>query len=327
MRKSLLCLTLALALLCSGSLALASTMPDYAYVYATLNQRLSSRTGPGTRYDDDAMTLNSVNAGTSLRVLSKAYDRPNSRWWVQVEFTYRSVQYRVYTGEQRFYDLNLYSIPEEYELGSCKSTDWGISECYAGPGMSFAPMKSIPANTACTIWGYEENYYEDTDYLMVEYYDNYARCYRRCWVKEWAVDDEYMYYGWPNSGYTGSTSSSSSSSSSYSSSSSSSSSYSSSSSSSSSSQYGWPLGTICRVRSTSGRVRTGPGTGYSEAGYVNQGEEYEILEVRMGDTGKDWYKVRGKNFGTAWLSSGIVSVWYNGTRYDYGTANGWPISP
>ena len=89
-------------------------------------------------------------------------------------------------------------------------------------------------------------------------------------------------------------------------------------------QSNWPVGTTCRVRSTSGRVRTGPGTDYAEAGYVNQGQEFEILDIRSGNTGKDWYLISGY-FGTAWVSSGIVSVWYNGVRYDNGTVNGNPI--
>ena len=90
------------------------------------------------------------------------------------------------------------------------------------------------------------------------------------------------------------------------------------------SQGAWPVGTICRIRSSSGNVRSGPGTDYGGIGYVNQGQEFQILELRSGNTGKDWYKISGY-FGTGWVSSGIVSVWYNGTQYNNGTVNGAPL--
>ncbi len=197
MRKALFCLVCAAVMVfSSAATVLAKTMPDYSYVYATLNRRLSSRSGPGTRYDDDALTINSIGDGTSLRVLSKSFDSPNDRWWVQVEITYNGSLYRVYTGEQRFYSLNMNAIPTEYQLGTCR-VNFSVSDAYWGPGTSYRRAKTVPAGTSCAIWGYEENYYEDRDYIQIEYYDSVSRCYRRCWVPEWAVDDEYMYYGWP----------------------------------------------------------------------------------------------------------------------------------
>ena len=197
MKKRLFTLACAARLLLSFTLtAHAATLPEYSYYYATLKQRLSSRSGPGTRYDEDALTINSISDGTTLRVLSRSYDSANDRWWMQVEITYQGTLYRVYTGEQRFYSLNMSAVPTEYQLGTCRVA-YAISDAYWGPGTGYRRAKTVPAGTSCAIWGYEENAYEDRDYIQIEYYDSGSRCYRRCWVPEWAVDDEYMYYGWP----------------------------------------------------------------------------------------------------------------------------------
>ena len=297
MKKTWFCLLCVLVMTLSWTVSLAATMPDYSWYYATLNQRISSRTGPGTQYDEDAFTVNSIGAGTSLRILSKSYDAPNERWWVQTEITYQGVQYRVYTGEQRFSYLDLNAIPTEYQLGECYTGAHMVLECYAGPGRDYQALPSISDYTSCTIWGYEENVLEDTDYIQVEYYDYTSGCYRRCWCAEWWMDSETMYDGWPSPEETSVTPQP---------------------------QITWPIGTTCRVISTSGNARSGPGTDCSRVGYVNQGQEYEILDVSVESSGKDWYLITG-NFGTGWVSSGIVSVWLNGTRYDYGTRNLVPI--
>ena len=197
MKKALVCLVCAAVMVFSCTAAApARTMPDYSYVYATLNRKLSGRSGPGTRYDDDALTAGSLGDGTSLRVLSKSYDSANGVWWVQVEISYNGSMSRIYTGEQRFYSLNMNAVPTEFQLGTCR-VSYAISDAYWGPGTGYRRAKTVPAGTSCAICGYEENYGEDRDYIQIEYYDSASRCYRRCWVPEWAVDDEYMYYGWP----------------------------------------------------------------------------------------------------------------------------------
>ena len=88
----------------------------YADVTGTLNQRLSTRTGPSTKYDEPGTFL---RAGDRVTVLSKAWDDVNEIWWLQVEFRSGGEKYRAYTGLKRFSDVNINSIPEEYPLGSC----------------------------------------------------------------------------------------------------------------------------------------------------------------------------------------------------------------
>ena len=58
---------------------------SYAYVNATLNSRLATRTGPSTTYDEPGSFF---SAGHNVTVLSRAYDTRNNIWWVQVEFIY-----------------------------------------------------------------------------------------------------------------------------------------------------------------------------------------------------------------------------------------------
>ena len=51
--------------------------------------------------------------------------------------------------------------------------------------------------------------------------------------------------------------------------------------------------------------------------YILQGQKFEVLDRQMGDTGKDWYKIR--LYGQlCWISSGLVIVDGNkeGTAYD-----------
>ncbi len=161
----------------------------YASVTAVSNQRIATRTGPGTQYDEPGSFY---KAGTSVKVVSKAYDADNGIWWVQVELTYQGTPMWVYTGLKRIDNLNLDSIPEEYVIGRCR-TSMRLTGKY-GPGPRFATIKAaVPAGVECDIYGYA--YVESGDYIQIEFYDKSAGCYRRAWVQDAMVDDYEMYYG------------------------------------------------------------------------------------------------------------------------------------
>ncbi len=81
----------------------------------------------------------------------------------------------------------------------------------------------------------------------------------------------------------------------------------------------WPVGVSCRVVVNEGRARSGPGTDYSVVGYVFAGNTFTVLEYRMGNTGKDWYRINLAGM-TAWISSAMVEI--NG--HQGGTINGIP---
>lgn len=82
----------------------------------------------------------------------------------------------------------------------------------------------------------------------------------------------------------------------------------------------WPVGVKCKVTVKTGNARSGPGSDYPMAGIVYAGDQFTILDFRMGNTGKDWYKIN-YNGNTCWISSTLVEV--GGHRY--GTKNGEPV--
>lgn len=160
---------------------------DYAYVTVTLNSRLATRTGPSTTYDEPGSFF---SAGTSVSVLSRAYDTRNRIWWVQVEFYYSGSWYRAYTGVKRFSNLNINAIPEEYQIGECSLTR-PVTGRY-GPGTNYAAIgRSLPAHASCTVFGYAES--SSGDYVQIECYDNGISQYRRAWVPVSSVSGLILY--------------------------------------------------------------------------------------------------------------------------------------
>ena len=81
-------------------------------LYGLATTRLSTRTGPGTQYEDGG-TYNV--SGQYIRVLSRAWDSRNSIWWVKCEIPYRGSVRVLWTGYKRFdaSTLPLESIPIE----------------------------------------------------------------------------------------------------------------------------------------------------------------------------------------------------------------------
>ena len=108
----------------SGSFTIVDNRPNgnysnYSHIQCTLNTRLSTRTGPGTTYDEPGSFL---SAGKTVTVLSKTYDQKNEIWWVQVEFSENGKTYWAYTGVKRLNGLNLSNVPEEIVIGTCTTT-------------------------------------------------------------------------------------------------------------------------------------------------------------------------------------------------------------
>ena len=162
---------------------------QYANITGTLNKRLSTRTGPSTKYDEPGSFL---RAGDRVTVLSKAWDDVNEIWWLQVEFRSQGQKYRAYTGLQRFSDVNINYIPEEYPLGTC--TIGYEMEGYYGPSYDYrAISRKLPAGVQCTIYGYAPG--DSSDFIQVEFFDQGLNQMRRAWVPDWSVNNLYMYYG------------------------------------------------------------------------------------------------------------------------------------
>ncbi len=185
--------TAALLLVLALVTALAApVLADFAYarIQARLSERMATRTGPGTQYDEPGSFF---SAGTDVTLISRAYDERNGIWWVQADFTYGGRRYRAYTGAKRFSGLNLSRLPVEVQMG------WGytgtLGEGFLGPGMDYQAVRRIPAQVHALITGYEYNGREDRDYIQIDFYDSGIGCRRRAWVPEWSFDAEYNDYG------------------------------------------------------------------------------------------------------------------------------------
>ena len=159
----------------------------YANIRGTLNSKLATRTGPSTTYDEPGSFF---SAGTSVTVLSRAYDQRNEIWWVQVEFQYQGRLYRAYTGVKRFNGLNLSAVPEEYQIGACTLGSSIVG--FYGPGPSYAAIsRRLPSQAPCRVFGYGNS--GSGDYVQIECYDEGLRQYRRAWVPVSAVTGLHFY--------------------------------------------------------------------------------------------------------------------------------------
>lgn len=69
----------------------------------------------------------------------------------------------------------------------------------------------------------------------------------------------------------------------------------------------WKIGQWFRVNSDSAHVREMPNTTSRTVGYVTRNQYYEILDCRIGSTGKEWFliEVEGEK---GWISSGLVTL-------------------
>ena len=262
-----------------------------AGTWATLNQPIATRTGPGTEYTEPGGFL---SRGDRVYVRSKVWDPVNEIWWVQVEFTppvyynYADDMIRVYTGAWRL-NVNLSQVPEEYPLQSCRVVY--DADAFSGPWYDgFMPWSdTIYAGTSATLLEVENGF------AHIECWNSWAGSMWRGWVPLDTLscagsyrydryygfaDDLGNYYG-PTGGGVSTT----------------------------------PTprpayGKVCRVIASSAHARSGPGTQYATVAYVYEGERYEILEKQIGNTGKTWYKIYvGKEYRTyAWISSGLCEL-------------------
>ena len=147
---------------------------DNTYGYpqsAKLLQRLATRSGPSTNYDE----LGSYHKkGYEVQVYSKAYDERNGIWWLQVEFTYGDTLRRAYTGLKRV-DIDIDTVPEEYPIYTAKVSAETVG--FYGPGTHYARHKgTVEVTTVGTIYAFEDGW------AHFEYYDTDKECYRRVWM-------------------------------------------------------------------------------------------------------------------------------------------------
>ena len=236
---------------------------------ATTKMPLATRTGPGTQYTEPGTFL---TAGQQVIVHTKVWDEVNRIWWVQVEFTAGGRIYRVYTGANRL-NVNLNNVPEERVLEYSYMMDFTYG--YSGPGWghAFYDKWYIVRETNCRIMEVED------DWCLIDTTSSWPAENVRVWVPIDMVAGGWKYYD-VNTYDDRATSGGSS---------------------SATQGDSW-----CRIIASSAHVRSGPGTNYATVTYVKEGQWYEILDRRVGNTGKVWYYINvDGDYG--WISSGITN--------------------
>ena len=142
---------LAVTLLAMGTTALADQT-------AWLNQRMATRTGPGTKYDEPGTFFSGGWNGVQVRVLS----RSDNKTWALVEFSYNGGLMRAYTGFKRLDGVRPENVGTETVLGTGYTE--GSVTAYYGPGPNYLRMKhDVPGNVSCDV------IMEENGYLLVDY--------------------------------------------------------------------------------------------------------------------------------------------------------------
>lgn len=279
--KKLTALILALCMLMSCTAAMADA------AYGRLNQKIATRTGPGTNYFEPGTFL---TKGDVVTVHTKVWDSRNEIWWVQVEFTSGWQRYRAYTGSWRM-NVDLSNVPQERSLGTVRVT--ADADVFAGPGWDYVMWNdTVYRGTTATLLEVEGGYghIECWNSAGGQYWRVWAplRCLS-CYGQYSSTDDTYPMYG--NPVYSGSNSGNNNSNNNHNNHGSSSS---------------WPAGQTCVITASGGNARSGAGTQYSTVGYVETGDRYTVLDTARASNGVTWYKINvGGRYG--WISSGLTN--------------------
>ncbi len=151
--------------------ASASSYPS-SVITVQLNQRMATRSGPGTNYTE---TGSYFTAGTNVQAISAAYDTRNGIWWIQTEFSYQGVKRRAYTGLKRL-NMNVSQVPQETLIWQDVEVS-STTRCYWGPGYDYTMYEfQIPAGTIGAV------YQAEGDFAQLEYYDSSLGILRRVWI-------------------------------------------------------------------------------------------------------------------------------------------------
>lgn len=130
---------------------------SYAPQYATANQKLATRSGPGTDYTD------TLTYPQSTKITAYYTTFGNAAQWICIEFTYRGEAYMLYTGVKR---VDVYgALPgteTEESFGAYITQDLTP---YYGPGYHYAAAKhAVPSGA------YVTGFYQSADgWLMFDY--------------------------------------------------------------------------------------------------------------------------------------------------------------
>ncbi len=121
-------------------------------VSATLNQKLSARSGPSTKYTEEG----TYPENTSIKLVEKVFD--GNIYWGMVEFYKNGEKYRVYTGMKRIDTKgSVHDATQRDYRGATLAWD---STAYYGPGYDYARRKgTVPSGTQLRVYDEENDFY------------------------------------------------------------------------------------------------------------------------------------------------------------------------
>ncbi len=139
-------------------LMLVSLAPALA-VGATLNQKMATRSGPGTQYTEE---LGSFPRDTPITLIEYTQDE-NTVPWGLVEFSRHNMLYRAYTGMKR---INTMGSAPYQENNLIPAAVTGSTAVYYGPGTHYAARKEkLDAGMPIFVCG-EENGFAQIEYEL-----------------------------------------------------------------------------------------------------------------------------------------------------------------
>ena len=157
----------------------AKTLPDTApaSIESKLKMKLSTRSGPGTDYEETGTFFGKNWKKQTVTVTGKAWD--GSMWWAQVDFRNgKKAKYRVWTGFKRL-DLTDAETARLVEITKQGTLHVDATEAYCGPGTDYAKLGDVLFfEDGIDFYGWENGFVE------IDYYDVNREIQRRVWVPE-----------------------------------------------------------------------------------------------------------------------------------------------
>ena len=140
-----------------------------AYTPASLNQRMATRSGPGTMYTEELGTLPQSTAITLIEMVTT-----NGTPWGMVEFYKNNMKYRAYTGMKR---INAYGPVNQGSTYAAEHLLNLTSNAYYGPGYDYARRNNaVFAGTQLYVYDAENGFY------LCDYQEGDK------WVRAWIPD-------------------------------------------------------------------------------------------------------------------------------------------
>lgn len=131
----------------------------YSPIRCVANQRIATRSGPGTRYTEPGSFF---KKGTELKVFYQADG--SGVPWGYIEFTYKNQLYRAYTGMKRL-DVNQVVPHCEEEIAHYVTLTESFKPYY-GPGYNYATLpKAVSQNAQVPVF-FTDNYWVMFDYTL-----------------------------------------------------------------------------------------------------------------------------------------------------------------